>query len=77
LKQYITNPEQSKPLEGDEPPATYLHPIKLLTYLAKSPDLSPTLEDDELLDEELLEDELDEDELLEDGAFVVVRLAFT
>ena len=76
MKQYITNPEQSKPFEGDEPPATYLHPIKLLTYLAKSPDLSPTLDEDELEDEEL-EDELEDEELPEEGAFVVVRLAFT
>ena len=76
MKQYITNPEQSKPFEGDEPPATYLHPIKLLTYLAKSPDLSPTLDEDELEDEEL-EDELEDEELPDEGAFVVVRLAFT
>ena len=79
MKQYITNPEQSKPFVGEEPPATYLQPIKLLTYLAKSPDLSPTLDDDELL--LLLEeddDELDEDEELPDeGAVVVVRLALT
>ena len=67
-------------MEGDAPPATYLHPIKLLTYLAKSPDLSPTFEeeDDELL---LLLLEDDEDEEDEDpppeGALDDVRLALT
>ena len=64
-------------MEGDEPPATYLHPIKLLTYLAKSPDLSPTLDEDELEEDEELEEELEDEELPEEGALVVVRLAFT
>ena len=82
MKQYITNPEQSNPLEGDAPPATYLHPIKLLTYLAKSPDLSPTFEeeDDELLLLLLLEDDDEDDDDEEpplEGALDEVRLALT
>ena len=76
MKQYITKPEQSNPFDGEEPPATYLHPIKLLTYLAKSPDLSPTFEEDELLEEDELEEDEDE-EPPEEGAVVVVRLALT